>query len=116
MEETQLRRYEITIPQTTLGQLRDSKFHWTFTIHENLVDEYRAQYSSMETYKKFNEIRVDDVMYECIIFDFIQGKLIIETKEKDKHKVLKILNFFTINISSTNRTYFINSKKIDGVL
>ena len=116
MEETQLIRYEITIPQTTVGQLRDSNFHWTFTIHENLVDEYRAQYSSMETYKKFNKIKVDDIIYESIIFDFIHGKLIIETKEKDKHKVLKILNLFTINISPTNRTYFINSKKSDGVL
>lgn len=116
MEETQLRRYVITIPQTTIGQLRNSDFHWTLTIHENLKDEYRAQYSSMELFKQFKNIRVGNVLYNCIVFDFRRGQLIIETKEMDKQKVLKILNFFTINISPTSRTYFINSKKSDGVV
>ena len=110
-----MRRYEITIPQTTIGQLRHSDFQWTFTIYENLVEECRAQYSSKELYKRFQRIEVDEILYECIIFDFVRGKLIIETNEMDKQKVLKILKYFTIHSSSTSQAFFINSKKSDGV-
>lgn len=116
MGEKLLRRYEITIPQTTIAQLRKSDFQWTFTIFEDLVEESRAQYTSMELYKRFHQIEVNDILYECIIFDFVLGKLIIETNETEKHKVLNILKYFTIHSSSTSQAYFINSKKGDGVI
>lgn len=116
MEETQLRRYEITIPQSTICQLRHSDFQWTFTVYEDLVEECRAQYSSSELYKRFTKIEVEGVLYECVIFDFNRGKLILVTNEKERHKVLNILRYFTIKTSPTSRTMFFNSKKSDGVL
>lgn len=116
MEESQLRRYEITIPQSNIGQLRHSDFQWTFTVYEDLVNECRAQYSSSELYKEFTKIQVDDVLYESVIFDFIQGKLILETNERERNKVLRILKYFTVKISPTSRMIFLNSKKSDGVL
>ncbi|SOC34763.1 hypothetical protein [Ureibacillus acetophenoni] len=111
-----MRRYEITIPQSNIGQLRHSDFQWTFTVYEDLVNECRAQYSSSELYKEFTKIQVDDVLYESVIFDFIQGKLILETNERERNKVLRILKYFTVKISPTSRMIFLNSKKSDGVL
>ncbi|CAM5191916.1 Phage protein OS=Ureibacillus acetophenoni OX=614649 GN=SAMN05877842_10199 PE=4 SV=1 [Ureibacillus acetophenoni] len=110
-----MKRYEIMIPPSTIGQLRKSDFQWTFTIFEDVEYRCRAQYTSRELYKKFKGISVGGVLYDLLIFDFKEGVLIFETRETMKHKVFNILKFLTIHTSPSSRTYFINSKKSDGV-
>lgn len=109
-----MKRYVISIPQSTIHQLPHSDFRWTFTIFHDYIAECRAEYVSRDLYKRFNKIEVNDIYYENIIFDFRIGKLIIETDDHRPYSITNVLENFKIH-TPTSQAFFLTSRKSGGV-